>query len=158
MKLTTSVVTGRTQQVLYRGCLSAVQPVQYGVPQGSVLGLILFLLYTAEIGRIVAQHGLRFHQYADNCQFYVTTSVSAVHNTIDQLSRCLHDVDVWMSASRLCLNASKTSVCGLAPGITSTDSLFMTYQSCRSLSASSAQRATSALSLTASCQWPTTWR
>jgi len=56
---TMSFVTGRTQQVLYKSCLSAVQPVQYGFPQGYVLGPILFVLYTAEIGRIVAQHGLK---------------------------------------------------------------------------------------------------
>ena len=107
---TTSFVNGRIQQVLYKGCLAAVQPVQYGLPQGSVLGPILFVLYTAEIGRIVAQHGLKFHQYADDCQIYVATSASEVHSTIDQLSRCLHDIDVWMSASRLRLNASKTYV------------------------------------------------
>jgi len=107
---TTSFVTGRTQQVLYKGCLSAVQPVQYGVPQGSVLGSILFVLYTAEISRIVAQHGLKFHQYADDSQIYVATSVSEVHSATDQLSRCLHDVYVWMSVSRLRLNASKTQV------------------------------------------------
>ena len=71
---------------------------------------ILFVLYTAEIGRIVAQHGLKFHQYADDYQIYVATSVSAVHSAIDQLSRCLHNVDVWMSASRLRLNASKAQV------------------------------------------------
>jgi len=85
---TTSFVTGRTRQVLYKGCLSAVQPVQlvhYGVPvpQGSVLGPILFVLYAAEIGRIVAQHGLQFHQYADDCQIYIATPVSAVHSVID---------------------------------------------------------------------------
>ena len=55
---TTSFVTGRTQ-VLYKDCLSAVQPVQYGVPQGSVIDPIPFVLYTAEIGQIVAQHGLK---------------------------------------------------------------------------------------------------
>jgi len=49
-------------------------------------------------------------QYADGCQIYVATSVRAVHSAIDQLSGCLHDVDVWMSASRLRLNASKTQV------------------------------------------------
>jgi len=105
---TTSFVIRRTQQVLYKGCLSAVQFVQYGVPQpqGSDFGPIEM----ADIGRIVAQHGLKFHQYADDCQIYVATSVSAVHSAIDQLSRCLHDVDVWMSASRLRLNASKTPV------------------------------------------------
>jgi len=71
---------------------------------------MLFVLYTAEIGRIVAQHGLKFHQYAHDCQIYVATSVSEVHSAIDQLSRCLHNVDVWMSVSRVRLNASKTQV------------------------------------------------
>ena len=48
--------------------------------------------------------------------------------------------------------------CGSAPGITSTDSRFMRYQSCHLLSASSAQHATSVLSSTAGCcQWSTTW-
>jgi len=77
-------------------------------PTGICPWPILFVLYTAEIGRIVAQHGLKFQHYANDCQIYVATSVSAVHSTIDQLSRCLHDVDVWMSVSRLRLNASKT--------------------------------------------------
>jgi len=53
---------------------------------------------------------IKFHQYADDCQIYVDTSVSEVHSAIDQLSSCLHEVDVWMSSSRLRLNASKTRV------------------------------------------------
>ena len=72
----TSFATGRSQQVVCKNQLSTVQPVQNGVPQGSVLGPILFVLYTAEIGRIVARHGLGFRQYADNCQIYVATSVT----------------------------------------------------------------------------------
>jgi len=60
-----------------------------GVPQGSVLGPILFVLYTAEIGRIVARYGLGFHQYADDCQIYVATSVTTAHSAVDQLSRCV---------------------------------------------------------------------
>jgi len=55
-------------------------------------------LVSSEIGRIVTQHNLKFRQYADDCQIYVATLVSEVHSAIDQLSRCLHDVDVWMSA------------------------------------------------------------
>jgi len=68
----------------------------------------------AEIGRIVAQHVLQFQQYADDCQIYIATSVSAVHSAIDQLWHCLHAFDVWMSASQLCLNASKTQVLWLS--------------------------------------------
>jgi len=41
---------------------------------------------------------------------FTSTSANASHGAIDQLSRCLHDVDVWKSASRLRLNASKTQV------------------------------------------------
>ena len=114
---TTSFVTGRTHKCYTRAAfqLFSLSSTWSHRPQGSVLGLILFVLYTAEIDRIVAQHGIKFHQYADNCQIYVATSVSEVHSAIDQLSRCLHDVDVWMSASRLRLNASKTSAVARLP-------------------------------------------
>ena len=69
-----SFFTGRTQQVAYDGTLSAVQPVFFGVPQGSVLGPILYILYTAEIECIVERHEMKLHQYADDCQIYVSVS------------------------------------------------------------------------------------
>ena len=59
-----SFLTGRTQQVAYNGTLWAIQPVFFGVPQGSVLGPILYILYTAEIECIVERHEMKLHQYA----------------------------------------------------------------------------------------------
>jgi len=105
-----SFVTGRSQQVACTGQLSKTELVQYGVPQGSVLGPVLFVMYTAELSHIIARHGLQFHQYADDCQIYVSSPVSAVNSTVQQFSRCLHNVEAWMSASRLRLNPSKTVV------------------------------------------------
>ena len=67
----TSFLTGRTQQVVFDGSLSSTRPVFYGVPQGSVLGPLLFTLYTADISKVVASHGLQLHQYADDCQVYL---------------------------------------------------------------------------------------
>ena len=69
---TMSFLADRTQQVAYNGQLSSKRSVQYGVPQGSVLGPLLFVLYTAELHNIVAAHDLRLHQYADDCQIYAT--------------------------------------------------------------------------------------
>ena len=66
-----SFPTDRTQQVSYCGRLSPVQCVLFGVPQGSVLGPLLYVLYTAELELIVARHGLRLHMYADDCQVSV---------------------------------------------------------------------------------------
>jgi len=57
-----SYLTGRTFQVVYDGCLSAIVHVLCSVPQGSVLGPRLFIAYTADLADKAAEHGVNFHE------------------------------------------------------------------------------------------------
>jgi len=72
----TSFITGRTQRVRVGGQYSTYSAVHYGVPQGSVLEPILFLLYTADVLLIAARHGVGAHSYADDTQLYLHTTVA----------------------------------------------------------------------------------
>jgi len=61
-----SFLSGRTHRIFYLGQLSEVSNLLFGVPQGSVLGPLLFLLYVAELAEVIAAHGFTGHFYADD--------------------------------------------------------------------------------------------
>jgi hypothetical protein len=88
----TYFLSDRTLLAAYNSKLSTTQILHHGLPQGSVLGPLFFILYTAELSQVVASHCLQFHQYADDCQVYVTTPASDASAAVDRLTRCLHDV------------------------------------------------------------------
>jgi len=56
------------------------------------------------------QHGLLLHQYADDCQVYLLSTVNDALILVDRFARCIEDLDAWLSASRLRLNPTKTQV------------------------------------------------
>jgi len=83
----------------------------FGVLQGSVLGPLLFDMYTSDISKVVESHGLcRLHQYADDWQVYLSAPVTEAVTAVDQLSECVTNVSASLSSSRLRLNPSKTLV------------------------------------------------
>ena len=109
----TSYLSDRTQRVCIDGSFAISQILHYGVPQGSVLGPLLFLIYILPIGDIIRKYEMEFHTYADDTQIYVSvcpTSCNGVRTAVCKLEQCVCKVQNWMSANFLKLNAEKTEV------------------------------------------------
>lgn len=105
-----SYLTGRSQSVRAGGSRSTKVAVSCGVPQGSVLGPVLFVLYTADLVELIERHGFRPHLYADDTQVYGSCRPADMAALSDSMSCCLDDVAGWMRSNRLQLNSSKTEV------------------------------------------------
>ena len=72
----------RTQTVTLAGSRSNTSDVKCGVPQGSTLGPVLFLLYTAEVTAIAHRHSVDVHSYADNTQLHIQRKADDLESSI----------------------------------------------------------------------------
>ena len=106
-----SYVRERYQKVVINNCASSPVPLRVGVPQGSVLGPLLFLVYILPLQYLFQKHGVSYHAYADDTQLYVDFDPSTdggLSSAISKLENCIVDVSKWMTANRLKLNDEKT--------------------------------------------------
>jgi len=97
-------LSGRRFTVRFGGTESLPRDTQYGVPQDSVLGPPLLVLYTADLGGISAQYGVRSHFYADDSQLYISARPHEAANAASQLVDCMEAMAQWMASNRLKLN------------------------------------------------------
>ena len=87
-----SYLSGRSQYVYFNGESSTVTLVKCGVPQGSLLGPLYFVLYTAEITSMVEGYGLKAHSYADDLQIYSHVIPSDAQSLVLRISSCVEAI------------------------------------------------------------------
>lgn len=104
-----SYLTDRSISVQMGQFSSSVAPLTCGVPQGSVLGPLLFTLYMLPLGFIFRKHGISFHCFADDVQVYLPLKVPA-KESLQAVINCMSDIKTWMDLNFLKLNENKTEV------------------------------------------------
>uniref|UniRef100_A0A8C6UH90 Reverse transcriptase domain-containing protein n=1 Tax=Neogobius melanostomus TaxID=47308 RepID=A0A8C6UH90_9GOBI len=104
-----SYLKDRSFSVNVGSCFSSVSPIHCGVPQGSILGPLLFSLYLLPLGLILEKHKVGYHFYADDLQIYMPLKSSS-KGSLNPLLDCIQEVKLWMEANFLSLNKDKTEI------------------------------------------------
>ncbi len=105
-----SYLSGRSQSVSCDGRTSSSRTVTCGVPQGSVLGPLLFCIYMRPLELILQGHDISYHFYADDTQLHLSFDPCDSNTAVNRLNNCLADIRSWMSDNYLKLNADKTEL------------------------------------------------
>jgi len=106
VELMRSYLTERLQCVIINNNKSSFEPINSGVPQGSILGPILFSMFINDI--VKCCHNVSIHLYADDAQIYLSRPIGLVEDLVVRINEDLSRISDWAKNNSLILNASKT--------------------------------------------------
>ena len=89
-----SYLSNRSSSVHIGDSLSSPIPVTCGVPQGSVLGPLIFTLYILPLSKLIQYFSaISYHIYADDIQFYIKLPINSSPDSNSSLSKCICHID-----------------------------------------------------------------
>ena len=106
-----SYLSGRCQTVNINSALSEKIPLKHGVPQGSILGPVLFNSYIAPLSKIAQLHGIEDDKFADDEQMalaFRTTQLQSQLNAVIKMENCIDDIRDFLKQNKLSNNGEKT--------------------------------------------------
>ena len=104
----TSYLSNRTQIVIINNKLPQPSMLNFGVPQGSVLGPILFIQNTKPLTTLNRQHSISNQSFADDTQLYNSCRPDQIDDSVQSMQDCISNVKTWMTANKLKLIDDKT--------------------------------------------------
>ena len=104
----TSYLFDRVQAVSDNGRVSSQKKLHYGVPQSSVLGPVLFILYIQLLSEVISRCRYGHHKFAGDIQLHQSSTSSDFHSLIVDVEQCVDSVGRRMTGNRLKLSNDKT--------------------------------------------------
>ena len=106
----------RRQRVAIGSSTSDCTPLQFGVPQGSVLGPKIYTVFSKPVSEICKSNSIDYHCYADDTQLYFTfKDLNHWDDCSEKLEKCTSEIRSWMRRNMLKLNEDKTELIVFSP-------------------------------------------
>ena len=106
-----SYLTDRTHYVSLCNQCSYFAPLHSGVPQGSVLGPILFTMYIKPLSAIIDSHSIIHHSFADDLQLQMSAPPDRISELLHSIQSCISDVKAGQLRTCLNLMTSRQNAC-----------------------------------------------
>ena len=108
LKWLKSYLSSRDFSVKCTDSFSNPRPLAFRVPQGSVLGPLLYIFYSTPLSHLISLLSLNHHLYADDTQLFFSFFPTSFSESVAHLQSALSKISDWMSANLLTLNPNKT--------------------------------------------------